>query len=145
MQIRELTLIIIFLITTAITMGLFYVATNRSRFSLILVLLWLGLQTILSLSGFFTITHTIPPRILLFVLPPVIIISILFGSVRGRHFIDQLNPAALCLIFIIRIPVELVLYGLFLNKQVPLGMTFAGGNYDIFSGLTAPFIYYYGF
>ena len=45
----------------------------------------------------------------------------------------------------IRVPVELVLYSLFLNNQVPGEMTFAGGNYDIFSGLTAPLIYYYGF
>jgi hypothetical protein len=46
---------------------------------------------------------------------------------------------------IIRIPVEIVLFWLFLNKTIPQLMTFEGRNFDILSGLTAPFTYYFGF
>ena len=45
------------------------------------------------------------------------------------------------LISIVRIPVEIVLYLLYQNKQIPVLMTFAGRNYDILAGLTAPVIY----
>jgi hypothetical protein len=145
MEYYNLFIPVLFLGTTALTIGLFYRATNRSRTALAIVMSWVVLQTVLSLSGFYKITNSVPPRILLLILPPVLCIIILFVSDNGRQFIARLNPTTLCLLFVIRIPVELVLYSLFLNNQVPGEMTFAGGNYDIFSGLTAPFIYYYGF
>lgn len=43
-----------------------------------------------------------------------------------------------------RIPVEIILFWLFLNKEVPELMTFEGRNFDILAGLTAPFIAYFG-
>ena len=41
-----------------------------------------------------------------------------------------------------RVPVELVLLGLFLYRAVPQLMTFEGRNWDILSGLSAPLLYY---
>jgi len=41
--------------------------------------------------------------------------------------------------------VELMLLWLFMHKAVPQLMTFEGRNFDILSGLSAPFIYYFGF
>ena len=145
MEYYNLFIPLLFLVTTGLTIGLFYRATNRSRIALAIVMSWVVLQTVLSLSGFYKITLSVPPRILFLFLPPVIFIITLFVSANGRQFIDRINPATLCLLFVIRVPVELVLYSLFLNNQVPGEMTFAGGNYYIFSGLTAPLIYYYGF
>ena len=49
------------------------------------------------------------------------------------------------MLHVVRIPVEFVLYGLYVYKAVPELMTFEGRNYDIISGLTAPIIYYLGF
>jgi hypothetical protein len=136
---------ILFGFTIALAIFLFYRATNRSSSGLLIISVWLLLQAILSLSGFYRITDTAPPRILLLGLPPLLFIIALFFTVRGRNYIDLLNPALLCLLHIVRIPMEIVLYWLFLDKQVPQLMTFAGGNYDIISGLTAPVIYYFGF
>ena len=51
----------------------------------------------------------------------------------------------LTLLHTIRILVELVLFWLFLHKFAPQIMTFEGRNFDIISGLTAPFIFYFGF
>jgi hypothetical protein len=47
-------------------------------------------------------------------------------------------------LYIVRIPVEIVLFWLFVNKAVPELMTFQGLNFDIIAGITAPFIAYFG-
>ncbi|MFD2555125.1 hypothetical protein [Sphingobacterium tabacisoli] len=45
---------------------------------------------------------------------------------------------------IVRIPVELVLFWLFLNGAIPELMTFEGRNFDIIAGITAPIVAYFG-
>lgn len=47
----------------------------------------------------------------------------------------------LTLTHVVRIPVEFVLYWLFLGKLVPREMTYAGWNYDIVSGVLAVAVY----
>lgn len=58
---------------------------------------------------------------------------------------DNLDLKSLSILHVIRIPVEMILYWLFAYKTVPELMTFEGRNFDILSGLTAPFIFYFGF
>ena len=86
-----------------------------------------------------------PPRILLAIVPPFTIIAILFGTAGGRRIIDTLPAGVLTLLHVVRIPVELVLWWLFMHKTIPGIMTFEGRNFDILSGITAPLVYYYGF
>ncbi|MCI1265293.1 MAG: hypothetical protein LKG19_01890 [Saprospiraceae bacterium] len=136
---------IFFGLTTLFTIGIFYWAANQSKFTLIILLSWMILQFIIGTTGFYTITEGIPPRFLLLVLPPFIFIGVLFSTTNGRLFIDGLNLRILTMLHIVRIPVELVLYGLYVYKAVPELMTFEGRNYDIVSGLTVPIIYYLGF
>jgi len=69
-------------------------------------------------------------------------IIVLFATKAGRGFIDKIDLRTITLLSIVRIPVELVLYWLFVNKAVPQLMTFAGRNFDIISGITAPVIYF---
>jgi hypothetical protein len=66
-------------------------------------------------------------------------------TARGKNYIDSFDLSTLTILHTIRIPVEIVLFWLFLNKAVPELMTFEGRNFDILSGLTAPLIFYYGF
>src|SRR5215203_1920331 len=134
-----------FVIITVLTVCFFYKATNYSKLVMVIIVAWLIIQTIISLTGFYTITKTTPPRFLLLVLPPLFIIVFLLTTNKGRQFIDDLDVKTLTLLHVIRIPVELVLFGLFINKTIPEIMTFEGRNLDIFSGITAPFIYYFGF
>jgi len=136
---------IFFGIITAIAIWFFYKASNRSKLSVAVILIWLILQGIVASSGFYTITNTIPPRFTFLILPPVIFIIILFTTKSGKNFIDNLNPAYLVLFHTIRIAVEIVLFLLCIQKVIPSMMTFEGRNFDIVSGLTAPFIYYFGF
>jgi hypothetical protein len=136
---------IIFGVATLLAVLLFYKAAGNSRLYAMIVLIWLAIQAIASLNGFYTRGDTTPPLILLLVLPPVLLIIALFVTARGRKFIDRLDPAMLTLLHSCRIPVEITLYYLFLHKSVPKSMTFEGGNLDILSGLTAPVIYYFGY
>lgn len=135
----------VFGLTTLLTVGLFYKATNNSKLTLVILLIWLAIQAVIGLSGFYTVTETIPPRFLLLVVPPILLIIGLFTTSSGRQYIDSLDIKTLTILHTIRIPVEVVLFWLFVNKTVPELMTFEGRNFDIISGLTAPAIFYFGF
>jgi hypothetical protein len=58
---------------------------------------------------------------------------------------DNFDPGWLTFLHIVRFPVELVLYWLFIYNQIPEVMTFEGRNFDILSGLSAPFIAYWAY
>ncbi len=136
---------IIFILTTLLAVYLFYKASRQSKTALIIILLWLGLQTVLGLSGFYSVTNSIPPRIIFLGLPPLVLIISLFMTSKGKEFLDSLNLKVLTILHVIRIPVELVLYALFVNKAIPELMTFEGRNFDILSGLSAPLVYAFYF
>ena len=136
---------IIFVLTTILTVLFFYKASNNSNKTLLILLSWLVIQTIIGLSGFYTVTDTIPPRFVLLLLPPLLIIAGLFTTSKGKQYIDSLDIRTLTILHSIRIPVEIVLFFLFVNKAVPKLMTFEGRNFDIIAGLTAPVIFYWGF
>jgi hypothetical protein len=142
---------IAFGLTTLATLILFHYAIRRSNagikanmISLILIF-WLIIQAVLSLNNFYNSnTLSLPPRFILLPLPPLLVILILFLSRKGRRFIDGIPLTPLTYLHVIRIPVEITLYWLFLNQAVPELMTFAGRNFDILAGLTAPLVAYFG-
>jgi hypothetical protein len=136
---------ILFGVTTLLTIYLFYKASRNSKFAILLVALWLVIQSIVSLTGFYTHMDTTPPRFPFLILPPVLIIISLFVTTAGKHYIDTLDIKTLTLLHTIRVPVEIVLYLLCVYKTIPEIMTFEGRNLDILSGVTAPAIYYFGF
>jgi hypothetical protein len=136
---------LVFGITVLGSVGLFYKAANYSNTVLILLLSWLGIQAVISMTGFYQNSYAMPPRFGFLVLPPVLLTIALFVTEKGRQFIDSLDMKTLTMFHIIRIPVEIVLFWLFLHKGIPQLMTFEGRNFDILSGLSAPLIYYWGF
>jgi hypothetical protein len=110
-------------------------------------IIWLCFQGFLSLNNIYNSRLSeLPPRLLLLgILPPMLLIVFLFASSSGRKFIDGLVLKRLIYLNIVRIPVEIGLLLLFLNKSVPKLMTLEGGNLDILSGLSAPVVAYYTF
>ena len=146
---------IFFGLTTFLTMYLFSksVATTPNvsggtpQYKVVLGVLigWSILQMVISLAGFYLKTDTLPPRLALSGPPAIVLIIALFLSKNGKIFIENLDLKALTYLHIIRIPVEIVLFLLFQNGQIPELMTFEGRNFDIISGITAPFIAYFGF
>ncbi|AHJ98012.1 hypothetical protein [Hymenobacter swuensis] len=136
-------LYIAFGLTTVLAVWLFCRAVPRRALVVAAGLaLWLLGQGVLALTGFYTNTHALPPRLLLAVGPPLLVALLLVITPRGRHLLAQLWPDALTLFHVVRVPVEVVLFGLAQYRAVPTLMTFEGRNWDILTGLTAPLLYY---
>ena len=135
----------VFMLTLFVTLFLFYKATPKSKGFILLLSIWLTVQSVIGLLEFYTITNTMPPRFQLLLLPPLVFTIVQFSTKRGRAFIDSLDLKILTIIHIVRIPVEIILYLLFLGKAIPELMTFEGRNFDILVGITAPVLYYFVF
>jgi hypothetical protein len=147
---------VIFILTTIATLLFFYwtlknsrADTVRKRANIILVVLiiWLIIQAVLANNNVYNSdTTSVPPKLMLLgVAPMILTIIFLFLTKKGRLFIDSLPLKNITWLNIIRIPVELVLLELAIHKAVPQLMTFEGRNFDILSGITAPFVAYFGF
>jgi hypothetical protein len=145
METLPLVLPLAFGATTLLAVGLFYLAARRSGRTLAVLLAWLLLQAGVGLSGFYTITNSLPPRLALLLGPPLLLIIGLFVTAAGRRYLDSLRLEVLTLLHVVRVPVELVLFGLYLHHTIPQLMTFEGRNYDILAGLSAPVVYYFTF
>jgi hypothetical protein len=126
-----------FILITLVAVFIFYKATRHSKLFLVIIAGWMILQGALALSGFYKATGGLPPRFFLVIGPPMLAIAGLFLTSKGRAFIDNTNLKYLLAIHIIRIPVEGMLFYLFLKKAIPQLMTFEGWNLDVISGLTA--------
>ncbi len=135
---------LVFTLTTLCAIWLFKKAFNPRQSTFLALFIWLVLQAYLSYNGFYKDTSTTPPMFALAIIPSLLFILALFLSKKGRVFIDSLSLEAMHWIHTVRIPVELILWALFLAEQIPKIMTFGGRNYDIIAGLTAPLLVYYG-
>ncbi|WP_461126031.1 hypothetical protein [Spirosoma aerophilum] len=140
-----------FAVTTLATLTLFTLAVRRvlppqAVWSLIgLFVLWLAGLGVLAFTNFFQQVEATPPHFIVAIGPPVLVIAGLFSTSKGRAWLLRLPLTNLTYLHIVRVPVELTLFGLYLYHQVPELMTFEGGNYDILSGLTAPVVAYFVF
>ncbi|MBK5269982.1 MAG: hypothetical protein JJE22_03105 [Bacteroidia bacterium] len=132
---------IVFILTCFLTLWFLWKASN-SMTVVIVALIWLLIQGILSYSGFYLNSQGTPPRIALAVIPPLILIILILSTKPGTQFIRHLKLKRLHLLHIVRIPVEFCLYWLSVHKAVPELMTFAGNNFDIAVGITAPILYF---
>ena len=122
------------------------ITQKNSTIIIISLIIWLTIQAVLTLKNIYSSnTNSFPPKILLFgILPPILAIVVLFSTKKGRQFIDSLSLTNITYLNIVRVPVEIVLFWLFLNKAIPELMTFEGKNFDIIAGITAPIIAYFG-
>lgn len=136
---------ILFISITIITLILFYLATNKNKSVLVIVLAIGSAQALLSHNGFFLIDNTFPPRLFLIIAPSVLLILYSFFSVKGKAFINSIDLERYTYLNTVRVVVEVGLFLLFIQKLVPESMTFEGRNFDVLSGITAPFIAYFGF
>ncbi|MEG3659440.1 hypothetical protein V5097_18655 [Arenibacter palladensis] len=122
-----------FILITLLSLTLFYLGTGKDKRFLILSALWLTIVDIVSVGGYFTVTQAKPPRFLLILFGATILSVISYKIVRK----NQLNSSLLLAIHTLRLPIELILYQLYIEKKVPVLMTFKGWNFDIFMGISA--------
>jgi len=110
----------------------------------VLVLLgWLGLVSVLALRGFYQDFAAIPPRFAFLVLPPLAAVGALSFSKGFGQLLTYVPPAWLVYLQTFRLFVELLLWALFVQNLIPVQMTFEGQNWDILVGLTAGFVGYF--
>lgn len=118
---------------------LFYFGTGKNAKVFVFGTLWIVISGLMSYSGFFQKTNVLPPR-MIFILLPVVVLAVI--TYKKLNIID-VKPGYLIALHILRIPIELTLYQLFLKGKIPILMTFRGWNYDILIGISAIAIWGY--
>ncbi|MDF4202543.1 hypothetical protein PXD56_06245 [Maribacter sp. SA7] len=125
-----------FILLTFITLFLFYRATGKNMHVVKLFFLW---QIVIGFLAFLGVFKNKPMLFPLAILATILLTIYCLKKIS----IDKLNTNYLLGIHIIRIPVELCLYQLFLAGLIPEIMTFTGWNFDILIGITAAVILIY--
>lgn len=99
--------------------------------------LWLGVPAALAASGLLGRFEVLPPPMLVMMFPLACLTLVLAFGRLGTALGAGLSLAALVGLQIFRFPLELVLHRLYVEGVLPVEMTYAGGNFDILSGLGA--------
>ncbi len=136
---------LVFILTTLITVFLFYWAVPKHKVVILMVIFLMAAQGFLAFQGFFQDSQAIPPRIVFALFPSFILMFFAFFSQKGKAFIQQIDLKAYTYLHTVRITVEFVIFWLFMHQLLPESMSFEGRNFDIFSGITAPIMAYIGF
>jgi hypothetical protein len=124
---------VIFVVISLLCCILFYFGTGKDKRLLWGSLLWMIATGLVSYTGYFENTAAKPPRLIFVMLPAIVLSVVAFNKVRR----NKLNLTFLVAVHALRLPVELALFQLFLQKQIPILMTFKGWNFDIVIGITA--------
>lgn len=141
METNQLFLSPLFVLTVVTTWLILYKALNAAKFMWFLAIVWLPAQLLLGNTGYYLDTSSMPPRFVLTIGPPLLLIA--FAAIfKHKYLLENSSLKHLTLLHTVRIAVELVLLGLFLAGEVPKLMTFEGSNPDILSGITAPLVWW---
>lgn len=104
---------------------------------------WLTLTGLCGYYGFYADFAARPPRILVLVWPPLILLA--WSVWKRRPEIDSINLRTLTLLHFVRVGVEACLWLLHRDGLIPQIMTFEGRNFDILAGLSAPLVGWFAF
>ena len=123
----------------------FFKSAHHNKTVVLIIFFWIGFQFVLAMKGFYLDSMSLPPRPALMVAPPLVLLGILLALNKGRSFLRSLDLKTLTWLHLVRVPVEVMLWLLFLDKLLPVDLTFEGVNWDILMGLTAPLVVYFYF
>lgn len=131
---------LLFLITCLLTIVFFYFSNSKANRITFFIIIWSLIHAVLAYFDFYKNTVAFPPRFALILVPSTILIIYSLLPKQQNWFLKRRNTIISTFLHSIRLPMEIVLYGLFVNKMVPELMTFEGRNFDILMGITAPII-----
>ena len=123
----------IFILNTLLFCLIFYFGTGRDKRVLYVSILWIFSISTLALYKFFLKTDSTPPRYLVVFLGNVVFVLYVYNILKNKEISNNYIMA----IHVFRIPIEVFLFFLYLEKQVPKSMTFIGLNFDILIGVSA--------
>jgi hypothetical protein len=118
---------------------------NKAKFNLfflICLVLWTLFVSLWSLSGSMSDFSIFPINMVPVLVIPMIVILAFTFSKAGKEILLRIPIENIILIQVFRLFVELLLWGLYLENQAPIQMTFEGRNFDVLSGISAPLIAY---
>ena len=108
-----------------------------------IVVVWIIIISIGSISGFFSDFDSIPPKVALGLVPPMVIL--LIWTIKSKKLKVLLGKIPVHWIIgfqSFRVIVEIMLWKQYDLGITPIQMTFEGRNFDILVGLTAPIMAY---
>lgn len=117
---------------------------NIFRWTAIFLIAFTGLVGVLSYQGIFY-DFTMPPNLFFLLAFCLIVVLLITFSKTLTELLKYAPPAWLIYIQFFRVPVELLLWALFVENLIPEQMTFEGRNFDVIAGLTAPLVAWYCF
>lgn len=110
------------------------------------VVVWTAPISLLAWSQFFANFDSLPPRLFLVLLVPLLTaLGLSLFSATLKEILIQIPPERLIYLQSFRIVVEVLIWLLFVQELLPIQMTFEGMNFDVLSGLLAPIVAYYCF
>lgn len=104
------------------------------------LLVWLSWVGILSLSGRLADLTLRPPAIAYIVGPLMVFMVLVLATHWGGTFSTSFPIRLLLGAQVFRVAVEILLYLLWKDGQIPRMLTWDGANFDVVIGLTAPFV-----
>lgn len=119
-----------FLLIVIVALILFYFGAGKNRKVFLYFLVW---QLIISSLALFRVFEQKSGIFIAVIIGTVLLTVVSLKSIKTA----VLNSSLLLSIHILRIPVELVLYQLYLQHKIPLSMTYKGINLDITMGISA--------
>ncbi|MFT3695542.1 MAG: hypothetical protein QM831_20570 [Kofleriaceae bacterium] len=91
---------------------------------------------VIGACAWLAVTAVLHDRLPVVAVPPVVAIVVMM--LFARRFTAALPLQTLTYLHLVRAGVEFVLFGLAMDKLIPKEMSFAGRNFDIIIGFTAP-------
>ncbi|HSP18430.1 MAG TPA: hypothetical protein VLQ79_02880 [Myxococcaceae bacterium] len=102
--------------------------------------LWLAVTAGLANAGVLSAWTARPPRVPLLAVAALGAALLLGRTATFRGMVDDTPRSWPILAQTFRVPVELILFGLYASGRAPAQVTFEGRNLDILVGLTAPLV-----
>ena len=107
---------------------------------LIAIISWTILISFLAGAGFFSDFSSIPPRLTIVVIIPLVSIIWAVRTKTAKEIMKNTSVDRVIYLQSFRIFVEILLWMLFVQDLLPIQLTLEGRNFDIISGATAPVI-----
>ncbi|MBS2015905.1 MAG: hypothetical protein JST00_23660 [Deltaproteobacteria bacterium] len=101
---------------------------------------WLGASAALALTGALGDFEARPPRLLLAVAASATFLVLTSRTTTFRALLAATPASWPVALMTMRVPIELGLYGLYVEGRLPVHLTFEGRNFDVLVGATAPFV-----
>ena len=90
----------------------------------------------------FLFTSSTFPRFILVLLPAFLFTGYVFLPQNITWMLSKRDVRLSTFLHTVQLPIEIILFKLYLNKMTPQLMTFEGRNFDIVIGITAPIVGY---